>query len=453
MTEGKVINVKDHGKGKRQASKSDSKESNKVDPGHLRNHYWRQVIDGSMPISIGHPYHIWEPVPGIKHVLREDPVTRTVTLVCLEALADACLYASARQVSPDDKVMRLSPKTALTVAEYWRGTKERLPAEPKAVGWANETELVYNRLPWTFAPDYSEGACDTWNGLLGNMSNAHAFKLFIGSLFDPRANHHQYCWLHGPGQDGKGSIGRFLQKVFGNAFASKQPPSRGGDRFWTFGIVGKRLVVFPDCNNRGFVVSGIFKALTGGDPVEVEQKHSMSYTTILNARYIVMSNKRPTISSQKSDMRRIIYCEFQPREIVEDETFEQKLWAEGGAFLSVCIAEYAAHNPTHGTIKTDAAEAEALADESEGLMEAMLGCFKFEQLETLDTRRTWVKSATLWDTLRAKKYQRNEIADFLAWAERERGVRRVSVKEGSEVRHVYRYLSPLPVLTSVQDHY
>ena len=149
----------------------------------------------------------------------------------------------------------------------------------------------------------------------------------------------QYVWLHGKGNEGKGSLNRFLQRVFGPAYCSKQP-NESGDKFWTHELLGKRLVVFPDCNDQKFVTSGLFKSMTGGDPVAVEAKGEMSYTTRLNAKYLVLSNEKPQISSEKADKRRIIYCEIAPREDLIDLNFEARLWDEGGAFLGKCWSLY-----------------------------------------------------------------------------------------------------------------
>ncbi len=137
--------------------------------------------------------------------------------------------------------------------------------------------------------------------------------------------------------DGKGAINRFLAKIFGGAYCAKQPP-KVGDKFWTFGLIGKRLVAFPDCNDVRFVTSGLFKSLTGGDPVDV------------TAKYFFYSNEKPKISSEKADTRRIIYCEFEPTPLISDPTFEDRLWEEGGAFLARCIDSYTSAHPTPGPI-------------------------------------------------------------------------------------------------------
>jgi phage/plasmid-associated DNA primase len=187
------------------------------------------------------------------------------------------------------------------------------------------------------------------------MSNRDAFKAFLGSLLFENAKQHQYLWCHGLGSDGKGAINRFLKQVFGRSYRSKQPPAPG-DKFWTHGLLGSRLVVFPDCNAQTFTSSGLFKSLSGGDPVDVEAKGLMSFTAVLDCKFIFLSNEKPVISSERADMRRIIYCEFEPEGAPEERGFEDRLWDEGGVFLTDCVKTYARLCPDHAKIPCDTTE-------------------------------------------------------------------------------------------------
>ena len=177
---------------------------------------------------------------------------------------------------------------------------------------ADTAPLAFTRLPWHAADDITP----TWDLIISRMSNADAFTAWVGSLFDETSYQQQYVWLHGKGNEGKGCINRFLMRVFGPAYCAKQPKERG-DKFWTHDLLGKRLVVFPDCNDSAFVASGLFKSMTGGDPIPVEAKGEMAYTTRLAAKYLIISNERPDLSSETADRRRIIYCEMTGRDDAE----------------------------------------------------------------------------------------------------------------------------------------
>lgn len=254
----------------------------------------------------------------------------------------------------------LTAKRASEAVEMWRAfSSPILDAEIKPVRWASERGYAWHRLPWDAQQG---GATPTWDTLLARMSNREAFMAFVGSLLFGDSKQHQYVWMQGVGGDGKGAINRWLHKVLGRSYRSKQPPGMN-DRFWTYGLIGSRLVVFPDCNAKSFTASGLFKSLTGGDPVDVEAKNQMSFTTQLDCKFMFLSNESPTISSEWADLRRIIYCQFEDDRADDEKTvdpaFEPGLWAEGGAFLTKCVMTYAELAPNHIPISTDKAGIES----------------------------------------------------------------------------------------------
>jgi len=203
------------------------------------------------------------------------------------------------------------------------------------------------------------------------MTNRDAFEAWVGSLFFEEADSQQYAYLYGDGGDGKGSINRFLEAVFGKAYRSKQPMGgkHGYDKFWTYGLIGARLVTFPDCDDPRFVTSGIFKSLTGGDAIAVETKGVMGFTVRLKAKYLIISNETPDLTMGKADTRRIIYCTVGKNEGGIDPTFEQKLWAQGGYFISRCIEKYLQLCPGHIPVPVSLTEIEECVSETEELFE------------------------------------------------------------------------------------
>lgn len=290
--------------------------------------------------------------PGVRLPLLHDEADDVVTHVKLKAVAYEILRYCETLAGSFPEIA-LGPNHAKEATEYWLATAEAVAKDDiKFLRWQGEPGLTYQRLPWAFRP----GAHPTWNALLARMSNMEAFCHWLGSLFFEESSLQNYVWLYGGGGDGKGAINRFLERVFGNAYRSKQPQSKNQrDKFWAFGLLGARLVVFPDCDDPTFVTSGLFKSLTGGDPLDLEAKQEMSFTARLGAKYLVISNERPALSGSRADKRRIIYCELEaPKEY--ERNFEDRLWAEGGAFLEECIAAYREAYPDHGPLKPDMTE-------------------------------------------------------------------------------------------------
>lgn len=333
--------------------------------------------------------------------------------------ADILRYC-VNNLGADDQ-FQLTAEESHSCAKFWSYLSPPVKA-PKPFAWPGDSGLAFTRLPWL----PSHGETPTWNRIFERMSNAEAFMTWIGSLFDETSYQQQYVWLHGKGNEGKGCINRFLMRVFGPAYCAKQPKERG-DKFWTHELMGKRLVVFPDCNDQALVASGLFKSMTGGDPIPVEAKGEMAYTTRLNAKYLIISNERPSISSETADKRRIIYCEISPRVGAEmdDEGFETRLWEEGGAFLGRCLAMY---QKTAG--KPIACDSSLIADwvETVEMEFSEVFDFYFEVDTTNAEKGLWATGETVQRALKLAYKSPKSRHEFLSWMERVKGITRRSVK-------------------------
>ncbi len=284
-------------------------------------------------------------------------------------------------LQPEASVL-LTYAQAVEAMRYWKASGEAIPAKEIApIRWQDEPGWTWRRLPWT----REMGPTPTWDLLHESMTNAAVFRQWLGSLFFEEARQHQYVWMHGPGQDGKGATNRFLKKVFGTSYRSKQPPAPG-DKFWAHGLIGARLVVFPDCNSRTFTTSGFFKTLTGGDPIDVEAKGKMSFTTDLFCKFLFLSNNIPRVTGGKADMRRIIYCEFVDTAKKYDRIFESRLWAEGGAFLNRCIMEYEAACPEHEPFNPDKTQIEEWVEQHD---EEFQSLFDRHFMQTVNEAYRW----------------------------------------------------------------
>lgn len=311
-------------------------------------HTIASVIDGKtfrFPSPWKHKFKVIEPAIGARLIVQEGD-EQEIHEVNLDHVAHCVVAWTRRQ---DDPEMLLTFRKAREVVETWLAFAQPIE-DIKYVRWKGEPGYTWRRLPWV----RGDGKTPTWDLIMSKMTNAAAFRQWLGSLFFDEARQHQYVWIHGQGNDGKGSMNDVLADVFKRAYRSKQPPAMG-DKFWTYGLVGARLVVFPDCNNQTFTAGGLFKTLTGGDPVDVEAKGKMSFTTRLGCKFLFLSNEKPNISCEDADMRRIIYCEFvrKMRADEKDPHFKKKLWDEAGHFLSRCIAEYNAACPEHQEIERD----------------------------------------------------------------------------------------------------
>lgn len=277
------------------------------------------------------------PFLGRFHVLRHDNGTRdilqeggreVVSYVAEDAVVNAIITYTAGL-----KRFHFDHGEAVKCMRYWRGITTPIK-EPALLLELSEPGLCYRRLPFDSVDDPTK--CPVFEELVSRIGcNAKAFMMFFGSLFFENADRQQYLYLYGEGGNGKGSITRLFQRIFGDQYhaeSSTQKPNQ----FWMSGLVNKRLVVFSETNNSKIVMSEAIKTITGGDPVRVEEKGGRIGTGLLRCKLIIVSNFSPTLSSGTADQRRIILCEIAPTGREPEAGYEEKLWAEAPYIVGVC---------------------------------------------------------------------------------------------------------------------
>lgn len=305
---------------------------------------------------VGRPPKDWPAFPD-RYVVAADDKGERITLTesgnVLRPISDTAVNASIlaylADTIPFKKGWQFNTyptfNTIADVRRWWAHYAKPVPLdEIQPVTFATDMALTYHRIhfdPVPISPSFDlRAACPCVGEFMSRTSNSRAFMTWIGSIFDQAAYRQQYVWLHGEGNDGKGTLMNKLRALLGASFASEQPP--GDNRFWTGGLVGKRLVAFPDVGNVDFVTSGLFKSLTGGDPVRVEFKRGAIVTVDLNILYMILSNKKPGVTDNKADLRRIILCHSRPP-TEHFENYESRMTSEMPLFISYCWHLYQRH--------------------------------------------------------------------------------------------------------------
>lgn len=311
------------------------------------------AIDGlhpRLPAFTG-KFHVVEPQPGARLLLKEND-RREVQYCSIEALGGEILRYCNSVIGKSRFLLTMTQ--AREAAQVWFNIKKAIP-EPRGMAELSSTELAFHRLPFDLPPYDDLGVSPLFAEILSRCTNWKALTAFIGSLFDQRADRQQYLWVHGAGRNGKGALGNLLERTLGGSFHTDQVPDvrRGTSPFWTSSFLGKRLVLFPDCNSPQFPQSGLFKSMTGGDLTRIERKGKDAYSMRLNCKFMFFSNEELIISSQTADMRRAIYCHVDPITTVPDAAYYDKLWAEAPYILRDCIDVYNDLCPTHGAIPVE----------------------------------------------------------------------------------------------------
>lgn len=282
---------------------------------------------------------------GVVHVVKDD------SILC--DIASYITNAKANVSFPRDKDCK-------EILNYWKRITR--PLDPTTIAMVlqkSKPGITWRRLPF----DLSEGPTPLFDDMMNRTTNSRYLMDFIGSLFFPESDRQTYVWIYGEGGDGKGSLVSVLANILGDAYSSEITKV---NQFWTYGLLGKRLVTFPDCEDFLFPTSGLFKQITGGDKVRMERKNKNSFTSDLICKCLFLSNTKPELSTVEADMRRVIYCEMtRASEIVSPETYRQRLWDESKHFIWKCIRQYMTHYPTHQPIRANRAEIEQVAGEKD----------------------------------------------------------------------------------------
>lgn len=261
-----------------------------------------------------------------------------------------------------------TPKQVDMWTADWRRNKDPFTGDIATVLQRTSRGRCWHRLDFDMDPTQETPIFDALCSRI--IVNRAAFLAWCGALFDPKTVLQQYVWLYGEGQNGKGSLFRFLRKLLGNAFATLETDERKSNQFTLARYVGKRLLVDSDCSNPHFVTSSTFKQLTGEDAVNIEFKGKDSYSEILPVMCAFGSNVKPKISSEKADLRRAIFVEFAPvTEADHVPNFEARLWEERAGILAKLWAAWRVERDAHPGRKSVDVDEQAhriLADETDG---------------------------------------------------------------------------------------
>lgn len=385
--------------------------------------------------------HLW-PLPNFKlHVLRDDTGLRSYLLedddkqlkyVDFEAVVDNVMKFVRFACGP--KLLQgtsFIEKDARDLAKFWRATTATFPHKIKPIAEKSDDSYTFKKLGFDFeeCEDFQR-ECPAFYEFMDRTTNSKALMMWIGSLFHEDSDRQQYVWIYGDGQNGKGSLARVLGNIFGSACGWEQVPSENERRFWTSGLLGKRLVVFDDCSNYGFCGQGFFKSLTGGSSVRIEQKNQSPFSAELPVKFMFLSNDKPMLESKKADLRRVIFCQSLPPTVDFGPHYERDYLArEAPKFVGLCRRLYAQEIIGKGLtqIPTDTEEINEIISEHEDSFEAVLN--KHFIIEPLALPNDCVTAGELFDVLRMERLGSNyEVRRFKSYLERVHNVRRKQIK-------------------------
>lgn len=252
----------------------------------------------------------------------------------------------------------LQSRTLKSYADTWTFNGRTIKTEPLPMAFDDDPRLAYNRIAAKPVP----GDCPVFDEICARTTNSEAMKAYIWSIIQPESYRQQYLWLHGDGNNSKSSLINMINTIVGEDACINIVSNPTDTRFFTSKLFGRRLASFPDSNTRAFVTTGIFKALTGDDTMEVEFKNQNSFSAKNIIKFIFSSNRLPDITSQVADIRRIILCEMDVFSGPSIGNYQELLNAEIPQILHKCKISYDTITKNHGPIKCDVSRARELAE-------------------------------------------------------------------------------------------
>lgn len=155
------------------------------------------------------------------------------------------------------------------------------------------------QLPHNFDPTATCGPILTWfNDITGCDQGKVDFILAaLAAIVHGRTDLQIYVEIIGPGGAGKGTLLWIMQELVGrkNTMVTELKHLEN-NRFETFGLLGKRLLLVTDAEKYNGEVSTL-KAITGGDEIRVEQKFKQPLNGYSPQVMVIIAANEPISSS------------------------------------------------------------------------------------------------------------------------------------------------------------
>lgn len=174
-------------------------------------------------------------------------------------------------------------------------------------------DYAITMVPWEYDPD---AECKRWekfisqsveNGKQDLVQEYVGYCLYRGGYPFAKA-----LMLLGDGRNGKTTFLNVVQRLLGDDNVMNADLSElAGGRFSAYRLEGKMANVNADIENDEIENFSMFKALTGGDPVQVEQKYGDPYDHQNSAKMIFASNHIPKAdTNEMAFFRRWLFVVF-----------------------------------------------------------------------------------------------------------------------------------------------
>jgi len=190
--------------------------------------------------------------------------------------------------------------------------------------------IAFSKLTVNHVP---EAECPTWNEFL-EYTLPKEEQLTLQELFGytlVRGYPYQNAFfLLGSGANGKGACMQILRAMLGKRNCSSVALQEVGERFYAFDLYNKYANISGDTSPMALCDASMYKMLTGGDDIRIEQKGKDAIDFRNHAKIISLMNKLMKTGDQSDGfMRRFVLIRFDKvinaERKKEKEGFEQRI--------------------------------------------------------------------------------------------------------------------------------
>lgn len=200
-----------------------------------------------------------------------------------------------------------TPKTATGyIATQWEREAELCVQMPETI--TNNPEIP--AFCYIDLDELTDGPTPEFDGFMTSVEDVVRgpfMACIYASIFD-KAHHSLVTWLHGEGSNGKSQFFSAINEYFGGTLVgSMSTKSLSGD-FGLEGLIGKRLIIWGDCQNGNALSTNEVHGITGGDFMSVNRKNKPIIDYKFNSVLFIGANKPPEIKMNAvNETRRVLY--------------------------------------------------------------------------------------------------------------------------------------------------
>jgi putative DNA primase/helicase len=172
---------------------------------------------------------------------------------------------------------------------------------------------------------------------LPDRNHRNAVLEFLGYSLTTHTALQQSLYFVGPGGTGKGTLMRLMERLLGELYAGMTFKELEG-KHTVAAAVGRRLIYVSEVPQKPSLMT--WKRITGEDSVLIDPKYKNSYTTRLDAKFIISSNtlfRMTEDSANDSVVRRLVFIPFDQKPRFINPNLEAELCQELPGFLNMLI--------------------------------------------------------------------------------------------------------------------